>query len=222
MKSWDEKGIKMESTVKINGEEHNGAYSLETKNNFTGIYIVASVHTESLKKKVIVNNEDGSKSFIDNKGFENLDYNENYNVTMNIGYNIEAEVVIWVPKSMNVETSTVYGDIYSKGSYSSLKLNSTYGMIEAELNKLDKMEKLELVSTYDIVDLSIDPKIDADLNMSTSYGEVYSDLILKSVNSTQNDHCGRNESYKMNDGGGMEINLVSTYDNIYLRSKKSL
>ena len=221
LRSWDGKSVKIESTVKINGENHNGAYTLEAKNNSNRIHIDASINTESLEKKVIVNNEDGSKSYFDFKGFENLDYNEHYDVTMNIGYNIEAIVVVWIPEKLKVETSTLYGDITSKGSYATLNLNSTYGMIEAEVAKLDSMEKLELVSTYDIVDLTIDPAMNADLIMSTSYGEVYSDLKLISTNSTLNSQCGNKGSYVFN-GGGMKINLVSTYDNIYLRSNKSL
>lgn len=221
LESWDGNEIKIESEVTINGENHKGAYTLETKNDSNGIYIDAIIDTESLERKVIVNNEDGSKSYFDFEGFDNLNYEGNDNVSMNIGYNIDAKVVMWVPKKMNVETSTLYGVINSKGSFSSLKLNSTYGMIEAELSKIDEMEKLDLVSTYDIVDLSINPKLNANLSISTSYGEVYSDLMLISASSTPKNHCGSNESYIMN-GGGMKINLVSTYDNIYVRSKKSL
>ncbi|MFT6335080.1 MAG: hypothetical protein ACI86M_002220 [Saprospiraceae bacterium] len=221
LKSWGGIEIKIESEVTINGKNHNGAYTLEIKNASGGICIDAIINTELLKKKVIVNNEDGSKLYYDFDGFDNLNYEENDNVTMNIGYEIDAKIVISVPKEMKVETSTLYGDINSKGSFSTLKLNSTYGMIEAEVAKMDKMEKLELESTYDIIDLTIDPKLNANISMSTSYGEVYSDLKLKSTSSTQRNHCGSNESYIMN-GGGLKINLVSTYDNIYLRSKKSL
>ena len=72
-----------------------------------------------------------------------------------------------------------------------------------------------------IIDLTIDPNFSANLNLSTSYGEIYSDLKLISVSATQNNYCGSNASYIMN-GGGIEIDLTSTYDNIYLRSKKSI
>ena len=220
LKSWEGNDIKIESNVMINGEEHNGAFILETKNATNGIYIDAKVNTESLKQKVIVNNKDGSKSYFDTKGFDNLNFGDN-GVSMNIGYNIDAQIIIWIPSSMKVITSTVYGDIKSKGFFANLKIKSTYGMIEAELLKVDKMERLELFSTYDIVDLTIDPKINANLNMSTSYGEIYSDLNLVSKNSSQNNQCGNSQKYILNDGG-LEIKLVSTYENVYIRAEKSL
>jgi hypothetical protein len=221
LKSWDGSEIKIESQVTINGANHDGAYTLETKNVSSGIYIDASIDTESLERKVIVNNEDGSKSYFDFDGFENINYGESKNVKMNVGYDIDAKVTVFIPLKMIVETSTTFGDINSKGSFSSLKLNSTYGMIEADLDKMNEMNTLELKSTYDIIDLTIDTRLNANLNVSTSYGEVYSDLNLKSINASQNNHCGSNGSYIMN-SGGVKINLIATYDNIYLRSKKSI
>ncbi len=221
LKSWDRNEIKIESAVTINGEDHNGAYILETKNTSTGVYVDVKVDTKSLNKKVVVNNEDGSKSYFDFKGFDNLNFGENDNVSMNIGYNIEAKVVIWLPERMKVKVATVYGDIQTTGSFAHLVINSIYGMIEAELMAVNKMNKLELKSTYDIIDLTINPKIEADLKMSSSYGEMYSDLKLSSKSETSNNQCGSTQNFVMN-GGGMEINLMSTYDNIYVRSRKSL
>lgn len=93
-------------------------------------------------------------------------------------------------------------------------------MIEAKLENVSKMEKVSLLFTYEIIDLTLDKKSDATLKLNTSYVAVFSDLPLES---NSYDTKGSNQSSQFPDNyvlneGSVAIDLKSTYDNNYVRA----
>jgi len=222
IKTYDGSDIKIKSTVMVNGENRNSALTLKTKNSNEGIYIDAYVEVEDIDKKIIINNQDGNRTFIDLNDKTNFDSNNHsWEGGISIGYDVDAKLQLLIPEEMDVDINTVYGDVNINAKLKALNVMSVYGMIESDLQNIGDMNELNLSSTYDVVDVALPTSINANLSMSSTYGGVYSDLKLGASNSHKQIGCGSYDKYELNNGG-VKINLVSTYDNIYVRSKKSL
>jgi len=223
IKTWDNNYIQIKPDIKINLGQDDDAHKLKTKNNSNAIVVRSSIDTEEIQKMVITTDKEGNKTYtpvdqwdetMKGKAIESL----------NFGFEIDGTLTILVPKSMKVHVESLYGDMNVEGSYKSVKSHSTYGMIEARLDDVSSMTDVSFKSTYDIVDLVIDKGSSASLNLKTSYGSVFSDLPLESkrTNSSKNRHnhhgCSNfSERYVLNDGD-VNIDIVATYDNIYVRS----
>lgn len=121
---------------------------------------------------------------------------------MNTDYNCEGQVNIVLPKNKNV------------------RLEATYGNIEVAFDGSQKRHDLSVHSTYGHVDMSIPASISTDLDLSSSYGEIYSDLDFDvSTNYRKRSDCQFGDHIKavLNTKDQGSIALEATYDNIYLR-----
>ncbi|GAB5524192.1 MAG: hypothetical protein Roseis2KO_20640 [Roseivirga sp.] len=149
--------------------------------------------------------------------------------------------VIKVPKSVNVQIEhtgnweggkiEVYGlagELEISGRYNSVYMeevsgpalvNTVHGKVEAIFSKLNQDSPTSLVSVHGIVDVTLPADTKADVILKTPYGEAFSDMDIqfgdeeggmRKVSSTIKG--------KLN-GGGVELDLKASYNNIYLRKK---
>lgn len=220
LETWNEDYIQIDSDVTINDKDGKDRHTLKIDQSASMVRIESSIDTEGIEKMVILTDEEGNRTYIPAKNWDN-DLKGNTIGSMNIGFEINGTVHIRLPKKMKLDLSALYGDIYLEGSYLNLEAHSTYGLVEAKLKDLNRMEKVDIKSVYDIVDLTLDKKSDAVLQMSTTYGSVFSDLPLKSKggdSAKHNSGCSNHyEKYILNDGNVL-IDIVATYDNIYVRA----
>ncbi|MEM9547728.1 MAG: hypothetical protein AAGA77_17230 [Bacteroidota bacterium] len=218
--TWNKDYVQIQSDVQINSGEDNDAHELETKNTSEGIVIHSKINTENIQKMVILIDNEGKKSYIPVDKWDE-DKKENHFTSINFGFDIEGMLTISIPEDMDVKLESIYGDTQVNGSYSSIEVHSTYGLIESKLDDLNALKNAQFKSTYDIVDLALDKNSNVNLNLQTSYGEVFSDLPLQSLtkrkHSNHDDCYGTSGAYVLNDGD-VQIDIVATYDNIYLRS----
>lgn len=117
-----------------------------------------------------------------------------------------------------LDVSTVHNDIHLENAKGVLKIRSVHGDIDASFNSINNA--VSISSTHGHVDVSLPVTAKADLKLSTTWGEIFVDPALK----LELDKTGDMVKYsdrinaKLN-GGGMDINLSSTHENVYLRKK---
>jgi hypothetical protein len=119
-----------------------------------------------------------------------------------------------------VESSTVHSGIRLENVTGPLNIKTVHGEIEAEFSAGIK-SPVRLISTHGLVDVTLPASTKANLSMSTSWGEILVDPALKIEVVTTGDmvkYSANQVNGKLN-GGGIEIELKSTHDNIYLRKK---
>jgi hypothetical protein len=118
-----------------------------------------------------------------------------------------------------IEVSAVYNSIKLDEVTGPLTIETTYGSVTANF-KTPVNDPISIVSIYGFVDVTLPQQTKADLELSTSYGDifvapefdidvatqngmkVYSDRVTGSIN-----------------GGGVDIDLNCNYGKIYLRKK---
>lgn len=119
-----------------------------------------------------------------------------------------------------VESSTVHSGIHLENATGPLNIKTVHGEIEADFTAGIK-SPIRLASTHGHVDVTLPIATKATLNLSTNYGEILVDPALKLVVETKDDmvkYSSNKVSGTIN-GGGIEIELKSNHNSIYLRKK---
>lgn len=119
-----------------------------------------------------------------------------------------------------IESSTVHSGIHLDNVTGPLNIKTVHGEIEADFSAAIK-SPIRLTSTHGLVDVTLPAATKANLSMSTSWGEILVDPAMKIEVETTGDmvkYSANKVTGKLN-GGGIEMELKSTHDNIYLRKK---
>lgn len=126
-------------------------------------------------------------------------------------------------KNMNgeIEISVNYNDLYLDNVTGPMAIKTVYGDLETKFGTVNQNSAISLVSVYGHVDVSLPGSTKADLVVTTNYGALYSDMDIKVKTSDVKGKMKSVSTKKVNgtiNGGGVEINLSSMYDDVYLRS----
>jgi len=119
----------------------------------------------------------------------------------------------------DIDVSTVHNDVMLENVTGIVRVRTVHGDIDA-IFPAEVKNQLSLNSTHGHVDVALPVTTKASLKMSTSWGEIFVDPSLKLELDKTGDFVKYSDrlNAKMN-GGGTEINLTSTHDNVYLRKK---
>jgi len=215
----DGQDVEITGEVVINGTLMNDRIEIKESKKGNQLSIDLEVDLEGTDKVVYLRDEDGNYSYIKSDKFDHANGWNGYQ-SMNYGRHVEAEFVIGIPKGKVLNIETVYGCISSDNLPSESIVHATYGSIDLKLPKFSSDSNYEIRSIYGHVDVAVPNKLNSQLNMSTSYGEIYSDLDIKLSNNKSNQKsCGFGEDIDIVMGAGLaKLNLEATYDNIYLRA----
>ncbi len=118
-----------------------------------------------------------------------------------------------------IEVSTVHNGVNLSNVTGPMTVKTVHGDIEGSLNANMK-NPVSIVSVHGHVDIAIPVATKANLKLGTVYGEIFVDPdfkieIEKSGNMVK---YSDNVTGKIN-GGGLDITLSSTHNNVYLRKK---
>lgn len=119
-----------------------------------------------------------------------------------------------------IESSTVHTGIHLENVTGPLNIKTVHGEIEADFSAGVK-SPIRLISTHGLVDVTVPVALKANIELGTSWGEILVDPALKIEVEKTGDmvkYSANKVSGKLN-GGGIEMELKSTHDNIYLRKK---
>ena len=137
-----------------------------------------------------------------------------YEHTNNSGGDI---TVIGLSKELIV--STTYGDVELRNITGPMAVKSVYGSVEAEFSSVSQSGSITIESIYDLVDITLPSNANADINMRTPYGEIYSNVNIEVEKSEGMRRVSSKTIRGTINGGGVEFRVKASYDNIYLRKK---
>ncbi len=118
-----------------------------------------------------------------------------------------------------IEVSTVHSGVNLTNVSGPMTVKTVHGNIEASLSSNIK-NPVSIVSVHGHVDVAIPVATKANLKLGTVYGEIFVDPDFK-IDIEKKDNMVKysdNVAGKIN-GGGLDITLSSTHDNVYLRKK---
>jgi predicted membrane protein len=118
-----------------------------------------------------------------------------------------------------IEISTVHNNVRLENVTGPMAVNTVHGDIDVTLSASMK-SPISIVSVHGHVDVAIPATIKASLRMNTAWGEIFVDPDFKIEFDNQGNMVKYSDSLsgKIN-GGGIEVKLSSTHNNVYLRKK---
>jgi hypothetical protein len=118
-----------------------------------------------------------------------------------------------------IEVSTVHNGVVLTNVTGPMTVKTVHGDIDATLNPNMK-NPVSIVSVHGHVDVAMPVATKATLNLGTAYGEIFVDPDFKIEIESSNGMVkySDNVNGKIN-GGGLDIKLSSTHNNVYLRKK---
>ncbi|HEY3404887.1 MAG TPA: DUF4097 family beta strand repeat-containing protein [Ohtaekwangia sp.] len=117
-----------------------------------------------------------------------------------------------------IEVSTVHNGVVLTNATGPVNIKTIHGDIDAAFSTITKNTSLSSVHGH--VDVAFPVATKATLKMTTVYGEIFVDPDFKIEIERSGDMIkySDNVNGKIN-GGGIDISLTSTHDNVYLRKK---
>jgi len=118
-----------------------------------------------------------------------------------------------------LNVSTVHNEVELENVSGPLNIKTVHGEINATLSANLK-SPINISSVHGHVDVSMPVATKASLQLSTSWGEIFIDPELKIEIDKKGDMVEYSDHFsgKMN-GGGIDVQLSSTHNNVYLRKK---
>jgi hypothetical protein len=119
-----------------------------------------------------------------------------------------------------IEVSTLHNGVKLENVTGPMTIKTVHGEIEADFGGNLK-SPISLVSVHGLIDITLPVATKANINMSTSYGEMFVDPAIK-IELDQKSEFVKYGANKINgkiNGGGLDLTLSSTHSNIYLRKK---
>jgi hypothetical protein len=120
-----------------------------------------------------------------------------------------------------LEVSTVHNGINLTNVTGPMTINTVHGNIEGSLSAALK-NPISIVSVHGHVDIALPTSVKASVRMTTVYGEIFVDPEFKvdaaTTTSGLKNYSSDTVTSKIN-GGGVDITLSSTHNNVYLRKK---
>lgn len=116
--------------------------------------------------------------------------------------------------------SSTYANVHLQDVTGPMAIKTIYGSIEAKFDEINQDGAIQLESVYDFIDVSLPSSTKADIILQTPYGEIYSDVNIEVSQDGKGMRKVSSKSIKGTvNGGGVDLNIKASYDNIYLRQK---
>jgi hypothetical protein len=150
----------------------------------------------------------------------------------------EANLVVYLPKSMNISVeSLANNEIYINGFSSEIEAinyqgatilanitgpivtQNNNGNITVKFDKVNQLSPMSIVAENGDIDIRMPPNAIANITSKTPRGEFYTNFNLEIVNKKRTRTNRRSVKGKLNNGG-VEITLQNLKGNIYLRKLK--
>ena len=219
--------IQITGNVMINNGLNDDAFKIEQTKNGDEVSVRTFIPKIDKLPKVITVVKDGQKYIFNSESGNKKEIRQQIKETIGgDGYSMYSEGVqtdiqleIKIPRSLKIDIQSTYGDITINDVSSPLKVENTYGHVEASFTNLAQLETITLKSTYDFVDISVPAGAAVSVDLDSDFGRIYTDLDLDidtGRSRTKDFSCRIIGSVK---SGGPVIKAKATYKNIYLRKR---
>lgn len=195
--TWDKQEVLVKAKVIINGKENTEDFTIEDKRVSNGLIITS--HLNDLDKLggnyiMVSNDDDDDESVTVNRDGKSITIGKGKGNYRN-GTQIDIQLEITLPKSATVQ------------------VNAKYGMVEV----LSLPKEIEVQAKFGGADIKVNEQSIKDLNVSTSWGQIFSNLDSK-VSVKGNDMLGKRMTAELLANRGSEsLKVESEFGNIFLR-----
>ncbi len=222
--SWDRNEIEIKASYSINGGENDDAFQLKVKESDNQLSVYVDVKNyESLPRRIMVwkdgvkhvfpegkNKEETQKMIIEKLG-------EKAKERYSHGVDIDIQLEIKVPGRLLVKVESTYGNLDFENFQNKVTARSTYGGIEAVYAAGESPKEADLFSTYSYVDVSLPGSEGRDVEMTTEYGALYTDMKIDLDEGRSEERSYYQHVAGTVNRGGTSIKMESTYSGVYLR-----
>lgn len=128
--------------------------------------------------------------------------------------------VVFKNISGEIEVTTTHSDVELDNVTGPMTVSTVHGDIEGSFSSVSQSNAISIVSSHGDIDLGIPSGTKANMKLSTSWGQIYSDLDIEidRGNSSMKSYSQNNVEGTVG-GGGVSFNVRSTHGTIYLRKK---
>jgi hypothetical protein len=194
--TWDRNEVSIQGTVSINNGESDDHFELETSSEGNTVFVNSRIRDiKGIPQRVTIFRDGQKIMFKDKAELKKYqdEHGKGYN-TMSWGADFDIELEIKVPKNVDTRVESVYGMVEVKNFAGPLRVEATYGGVDAAL-----AEK----STGEIV-------------AETNYGEIFTNLDAK-FGGDGRQQKDFHTSVTAKPGTGPRYTFESKYGNVYLR-----
>ena len=144
---------------------------------------------------------------------------QSVNISVEHGnYNAEALIVRNV--SSELEITTNYHEVRLEDVTGPMAVKTVYGSIDAIFSQLSQEGSVSLYSVYELVDVTIPKSSKMNVSLSAPNGNVYSNVNVDITSNKKDSHGsghGGSTIVGTTNGGGVDFNVKSAYEDVYLR-----
>jgi len=219
IEGYDGKEIIIESDYEDHEKVEEKSVGLKLWNNdefdnATKIGLTINEKSDAVIIKQVVNNACGAND------------DQHYNIKIPKNMNIKYEHSTWEGEILHIknisgtiEVSTNYNEIVLEEVTGPMAIKTVYGGITADFQEVSQTGSVSLYSVYEHVDVTVPTTTKSNVNLNTTYGNIYSDLDID-VDKQKSGKKGWTGSKVIGtvNNGGVDFILTATYANIYLRS----
>ena len=133
---------------------------------------------------------------------------------------VHGDDVVFKDITGEIEVTTTHNDVRLDNVTGPMTISTVHGDIEGSFSSVNQSNPISIISSHGDIDLAIPANTKANLKISTSWGQIYSDLDIK----LDRDQSSM-KAYNQNDvvgklgEGGVNFAIRSTHGSIYLRKK---
>lgn len=219
--------LQINANVEINGGEANDNFEIKSRSSNGRLDISTDVIDMDKITKMITVKHNGTKYRIrktsgykkrlkelkDELGLDRIDsYNE--------GVDIDISITIKLPKALKLMVESTYGDVELSQLGNEMNIDNTYGHINITFDPNQKLKDTYLNATYAFIDVSIPASFNANIDLKTSYGKLFTDMDIDIDTKRSSQEAFSNHIVGKLNSGGPALKMKSTYGKVYLRELK--
>ncbi len=130
---------------------------------------------------------------------------------------VDATLKVVVPAGMKVTVETNFGGIEVVNVAGLASARAKYGDVDAVFTSTSPRADLDLYSNYGAVDLTVPVGFGLNLDLTTEYGELLTDLDIEVDASASTEEEFYQQVIGSINGGGGKVTCKTPYGNVYLR-----
>ena len=203
--TWDRSEIEITGSVRINNGRNDDAFALEIEDDEDILFISSTIkNLDQLPKMMMIKRGD-TKYYFDSTQEHDKALQQLREAHGEDSYGYSTHGVI---KEITLEIKIPANSAFT--------IESKFGMLEMT----DISAPVTAISKFGGIDMSLSPNSKKNIELTTKFGEVYTDLDLDIEKSGNYQPHKWNTIYSKLNGGGETCQLESKFGNIYLRKSQ--
>lgn len=219
--------LHVEGKVSINQGESNDAFDLDISQSGDILVLKSDIKDRDKLPRYATIYKNGREYYFRIPPGKDFDWtmvpdslSKENNGWTSIGIITDISLTISIPEDISLSIESTHGDVKLSDINNEMEVESIHGSIDAVFDQIDPEHAITLSSIHNHVDVSVPVNARADFELKTSWGEMFTNLDLDyGDEDVKMKNVSRKRVVGKFNGGGVDFNITSTHNNIYLRKK---